>query len=179
MKNDIKLINFEITKKYSLNLNVYNIYKIYFNEKSWNLLLFIFWKIQISSKENYKRKLIISIQSAMCSTSFVSVYWSWNRSYVTLGWISWKSMHFFAGPRFDLMSTKFVFYIVKGFGLIKRGMRVKRKCNHFKCNQGFSSKAACHEKKKRTCHQGIIKLVNSLLSCLSCQNHCLYSEKFK
>jgi hypothetical protein len=47
------------------------------------------------------------------------------------------------------MSTKFLFYIiVKGFGLIKRGMRVKRKCNHFKCNQGFSSKAACHKKKK-------------------------------
>ena len=56
----------------------------------------------------------------------------------------------FAGPRIDLMSTKFVFYIVKGFGLIKRGMRVKRKCNHFKCNQGFSSKAACHKKKKLT-----------------------------
>jgi hypothetical protein len=50
-------------------------------------------------------------------------------------------------------------YIVKGFGLIKRGMRsrVKRKCSHFKCNQGFSSKAACHKKKKLTCHQGIIK----------------------
>ena len=48
----------------------------------------------------------------------------------------------FAGPRIDLMSTTFLFYIVKGFGLIKRGMRVKRKCNHFKCNQGFSSKAA-------------------------------------
>jgi hypothetical protein len=46
----------------------------------------------------------------------------------------------FAEPRIDLMSTNFVFYIVKGFGLIKRGMRVKRKCNHFKCNQGFSSK---------------------------------------
>ena len=26
MKNDIKLINFEITKKYRLNLNVYSIY---------------------------------------------------------------------------------------------------------------------------------------------------------
>jgi hypothetical protein len=35
-------------------------------------------------------------------------------------------------------------------------MMVKRKCNHFKCNQGFASKAACH---------------NSLLSCLYCQNH--------
>jgi hypothetical protein len=46
------------------------------------------------------------------------------------------------------MSAKFLFYIVKGFGLKKRGMRVKRKCNHFKCNQGFSSKAACHKKKK-------------------------------
>jgi hypothetical protein len=57
------------------------------------------------------------------------------------------------------MSTNFVFYIVKGFGLIKRGMKVKRKCKHFKCNQGFSSKAACHKKKKLTCHQGIIKLV--------------------
>jgi hypothetical protein len=54
------------------------------------------------------------------------------------------------------MSTTFLFYIVKGFGLIKRGMGVKRKCNHFKCNQGFSSKAACHKKKKLTCHQGII-----------------------
>jgi hypothetical protein len=57
------------------------------------------------------------------------------------------------------MSTKLLFYIVKGFGLIKREMRVKRKCNYFKCNQGFSSKAACHKKKKLACHQGIIKLV--------------------
>jgi hypothetical protein len=57
------------------------------------------------------------------------------------------------------MSTNIVFYIVKGFGLTKRGMRVKRKCNNFKCNQGFSSKAACLGKKKLTCHQGIIKLV--------------------
>jgi hypothetical protein len=51
---------------------------MYFNEKSWNLLLFIFWKIQINSTENSKGKLIISTQRAMCSTSFVSVYWSWN-----------------------------------------------------------------------------------------------------
>jgi hypothetical protein len=58
------------------------------------------------------------------------------------------------------MSTTILFYIVKGFGLIKRGMRVKRKCNHFKCNQDFSSKAACHKKKKQlTGHQGIVKLV--------------------
>jgi hypothetical protein len=34
-------------------------------------------------------------------------------------------------------------------------MRVKRICNHFKCNQGFSSKAACHKKKKLACHQRI------------------------
>ena len=74
-------------------------------------------------------------------------------------------------------NVKNLFYIVKGFGLIKRGMRVKRKCNHFKCNQGFSSKAACHEKKKLTCHQGIIKLVNSLLSCLSCQNHFMFLNR--
>jgi hypothetical protein len=47
-------------------------------EKSWNLLLFIFWKIQINLNENSKRKLIISTQSVMCSTSCVSVYWSWN-----------------------------------------------------------------------------------------------------
>jgi hypothetical protein len=40
--------------------------------------LFIFWKIQINSNENSKRKFIISTQSVMCSTSFVSVYWSWN-----------------------------------------------------------------------------------------------------
>ena len=40
--------------------------------------MFIFWKIQINSNENYKRKLIISTQSVMSSTSFVSVYWSWN-----------------------------------------------------------------------------------------------------
>jgi hypothetical protein len=57
------------------------------------------------------------------------------------------------------MSTKNVFYIVKGFGIIKRGMRVKRKFNHFKCNRGFSSNGACHKKKKLTCHRGIIKLV--------------------
>jgi hypothetical protein len=31
----------------------------------------------------------------------------------------------FAGPRIDLMSTKFLFYIVKGFGLKKRGMRAE------------------------------------------------------
>jgi hypothetical protein len=52
------------------------------------------------------------------------------------------------------MSTQFLFYIVKGFGIIKRGMRVKRKYN-----QGFSGKSACHENKKLTSHQGIIKLV--------------------
>ena len=40
--------------------------------------MFIFWKIQINSNENSKRKLIISTQSVMCSMSFVSVYWSWN-----------------------------------------------------------------------------------------------------
>jgi hypothetical protein len=62
------------------------------------------------------------------------------------------------------MSTKFLFYIVKGFGLIKMGMRDKRKCNHFKCNQGFSNKAACHEKKKLACHQGII---------IPCRHACL------
>jgi hypothetical protein len=67
---------------------------------------------------------------------------------------SHKQIVLAAGPRIDLMSTKMLFYIVKGFGLIKRGMRVK-----WKCNQGSSSKAACHEKKKLTCHQGIIKLV--------------------
>jgi hypothetical protein len=49
----------------------------------------------------------------------------------------------FEGPRINLMSTQFLFYIVKGFGIIKWGMRVKRKYN-----QGFSSKSACHEKKK-------------------------------
>jgi hypothetical protein len=43
------------------------------------------------------------------------------------------------------MSTKML--LVKGFGVIKRGMKIKRKCNNFKCNQGFSSKAACHKKK--------------------------------
>jgi hypothetical protein len=51
--------------------------------------------------------------------------------------------------------SAFLFYIVKGFGLIKRGMRVKRICNHFKCNEGFSSKAACHKKKTLACHQRI------------------------
>jgi hypothetical protein len=51
---------------------------MYSNEKSWYLLFFIFWKIQINSNENSKWKLIISTQSAMCSTSFVSVHWSWN-----------------------------------------------------------------------------------------------------
>jgi hypothetical protein len=52
------------------------------------------------------------------------------------------------------MSTKLLFYIVKGFGLIKRGMRVKQKCN-----QGFSSKAACHKKKNLPGIREIIKLV--------------------
>ena len=51
---------------------------MYSNEKSWYLFLFIFWKIQINSNENSKWKLIISTQSAMCSTSFISVHWSWN-----------------------------------------------------------------------------------------------------
>ena len=63
----------------------------------------------------------------------------------------------FAGPRIDPMSTKMLFYIVKGFGLIKRGMRVKRKCNHFKFNQGFSSK--------------------TYLSYLSCQNHFMFLNR--
>ena len=72
------------------------------------------------------------------------------------------------------MSTKMLFYIVKGIGLIKRGMRVKRKCNHFKGNQGFSSKSACHKKKKLTCHQGIN---DSLLSCLSCQNNFMFLNR--
>ena len=63
------------------------------------------------------------------------------------------------------MSTKILFYIVKDFGLIKRGMRVKRKCNDFKCNQGFSSKAACHKKKQ------------TYLSCLSCQNHFMFLNR--
>jgi hypothetical protein len=40
--------------------------------------LFIFWKIQINSNKNSKWKLIISTQSVMCSTSFVSLHWSWN-----------------------------------------------------------------------------------------------------
>ena len=61
-----------------LNKIVFKINKIYFNEKPWNLLLFIFWKIQINSNENSKRKLIIATKSVMCSTSFVSVYWSWH-----------------------------------------------------------------------------------------------------
>jgi hypothetical protein len=66
----------------------------------------------------------------------------------------------FVGPRINLMSTKILFYIVKGFGLIKRGMRVKRKCKHFKCNQGFSSKAACHKKKKLTCHACLVRIIS-------------------
>jgi hypothetical protein len=57
------------------------------------------------------------------------------------------------------MSTTKLFYIVKVFGLIKRGMRIKHKCNHFECNQGFSNKEACHKMNKLACHQGIIKLV--------------------
>jgi hypothetical protein len=65
----------------------------------------------------------------------------------------------FAGPRINLVSTKFLFYIVKGFGLIKRRMRVKRKYNHFNCNEGFTSKAACQKKNKLACHQGIIKKI--------------------
>jgi hypothetical protein len=66
------------------------------------------------------------------------------------------------------LSTEMLFYIVKGFGLIKRGMRVKRKWSHFKCNQGFSSKAACHKKKKLTCHQGIIKTCFIISCCHAC-----------
>ena len=64
--------------KYLFTGSVKILKKIYFNEKSWNLLLFIFWKIQINSNENSKRNLIISTQSAVCSTSFVSLHWSWN-----------------------------------------------------------------------------------------------------
>ena len=89
-------------------------------------------------------------------------------------------MYFCRTSRIDVMSTKIVFYIFNGFGLIKRGMRVKRKCNHFQCNQGFSSKAACHKKKKLTCHQGIIKLVLHpccQVSCLSCQNHFMFLNR--
>jgi hypothetical protein len=61
------------------------------------------------------------------------------------------------------MSTKFLFYIVKGFGLKKRGMRVKRKCNHFKCNQGFPTKLLAIKRKKLTSHQEIIKLAVMLV----------------
>jgi hypothetical protein len=40
---------------------------------------YCFWKIQINSNENSKRKLIISTQSAMCSTSSVSVHYNSNK----------------------------------------------------------------------------------------------------
>jgi hypothetical protein len=69
------------------------------------------------------------------------------------------------------MSTTFLFYIVKGFGLIKRGMRVKRKCNHFKCNQGFSSKAAWHKKKKTYLSTYLISAGPVLTLCLA-HSHC-------
>ena len=40
---------------------------------------------------------------------------------------SFDQIYIFLVTRIDLMLTKIVFYVVKGFGLIKRGMRVKRK----------------------------------------------------
>ena len=60
-----------------------------------------------------------------------------------------------------------------GFGLIKRGMRVKRKCNHFKCNhfkcnQAFSSKAACHKKKKTYLSSGNYKACFIIPCCHAC-----------
>ena len=58
----------------------------------------IFWKIQINSNENSKRKLIIFTQ-ALCVVRHLLVCTDHEiqtcaRSYATLGWISWKSMHF-------------------------------------------------------------------------------------
>ena len=60
--------------------------------------MFIFWKIQINSNENSKRKLIIFTQ-ALCVVRHLLVCTDHEihtcvRSYATLGWISWKSMHF-------------------------------------------------------------------------------------
>ena len=40
---------------------------------------------------------------------------------------SFDQIYIFLVTRIDLMLTKIVFYVVKGFGLIKREMRVKRK----------------------------------------------------
>jgi hypothetical protein len=40
---------------------------------------------------------------------------------------SFDQIYIFLVTRIDLMLTKIVFYVAKGFGLIKREMRVKRK----------------------------------------------------
>jgi hypothetical protein len=61
-----------------LNKIVFKIAIKFISMRNPEISLFILWKIQINSNENSKRKLIISTQSVMCSTSFVSVYWSWN-----------------------------------------------------------------------------------------------------
>ena len=61
--------------------------------------MFIFWKIPINSNENCKRKLIISTQSVICVVRHLLVcsdheIHTCARSYASLGWISWKFMHF-------------------------------------------------------------------------------------
>jgi hypothetical protein len=58
--------------------------------------LFIFWKIQINSNDNSKRKYP---HKALCAVRHFLVCTDHEihtcaRSYATLGWISWKSMHF-------------------------------------------------------------------------------------
>jgi hypothetical protein len=63
------------------------------------------------------------------------------------------------------MSTKIVFYIVKGFGRIKRGMRVKRKCK-----QDFASKPVAMKRKKLTFHQGSQLILGQNISSLSLKN---------
>jgi hypothetical protein len=131
-------------------------------------------KILNNSNENSKRKLIISTQSVMCSTSFVSVYWSWNthmcqvvcnpgmnfmkvHAFLLKGWFSslntlcelvsnrnssspyamilkrkaWQQGIMAGSFAINLMSTKNVFYIVKGFWAYQKGNDGQTKMQSF------------------------------------------------
>jgi hypothetical protein len=132
--------------------------------KTWWGSLNYFKPDSFVENKNSDMKVICSDLHIFCHN--VSVQ---DKGYEQVQQISSRSTEcIFAGPRIDLMSRTFLFYIVKGFGLIKRGMRVKRKCNHFKCNQGFSTKAACHKKKKTYLSSGNYKICFIIPCCHAC-----------
>ena len=104
---------------------------------------------QINSNENSKRKLIISTQSAMCSSHLLvstdHEIHTCARSYATLGWISWKSMHLSWKDDSPL-------WILCVWGSNENAIIL----NAIKV---FQAKLLAIKRKNLICHQGIIKLV--------------------